>query len=74
MIDSKHVVIDNKYWDKKAKRNKIMDLVDSYIDRSATDPVRALADIDEAGKQLQALRVWAHEAYIQTLPKPRNFT
>ena len=33
------------YYDMKAKRNKIVDLLDSSIDKVSTDPTRALADI-----------------------------
>ena len=57
------------YFDMKAKRNKIVDLLDSSIDKVSTDPTRALADIDEARKQLQAMFLWAHEAHLRSIPK-----
>lgn len=57
------------YYDMKAKRNKIMDMIDNFIDRVAKDPTRALADIDDASKQMQALRVWGYEAHIRSLPR-----
>jgi len=61
------------YYDMLAKRNKIVDMVDSFIARISTDPTRALADIDDASKQMQALRVWGYEAHIRTVPKVRSW-
>lgn len=57
------------YYDMKAKRNKIVDMMDSAIDKVATDPTRALADIDDARKQLQAMFLWAHEAHLRSIPR-----
>ncbi len=57
------------YYDMKAKRNNIVDLLDSAIDRVPTDPTRALASIDEARKQLQAMFLWAREAHLRSIPK-----
>lgn len=57
------------YYDWKAKRNKIVDMLDSAIDKVPSDPTRALADIDEARKQLQAMFLWAHEAHLRNIPK-----
>lgn len=57
------------YFDMKAKRNKIVDMLDSAIDKMPNDPTRAMADIDEARKQLQSLFLWAHEAHLRSIPR-----
>ena len=65
---SESVIMVN-HWDMKAKRNKIVDMLDSAIDTAPSDPTRALADMDEARKQLQALFLWVNEAHLRSIPK-----